>query len=368
MKQYFIIFCLTIGLFSCSSNIKKDEITEKDKLAVRQQISQQYSFPLSFDEQDELARQFAEICCIPAVNSLLLAPEQYNYQCHSLFNVDNEDEYVMLETIMNESGNCHFEEIVAQLCTENYLNFNVYIPHYTDYFNTIVNNEPIYVVNALYQDALQPIVVESIENQTYEYKVTYIVQDGEVIETDMWINEEFCENNIVYFVSFRDEIVEWNHFAKGTQSVSDWLISYTVEYQGFGCVTSDDLLYYDDFVPGKIVIPILHGKKTFRQPCNEKYDKFCKLGKPETLVHNLNMFEEIDFDPYNTSWLAIDEDNTTQYIPIISNPNQLNLEGHDFYVNDTILELDNGIRLYIPPHISTFDSDRNAQCIKIIIL
>lgn len=355
-------------LFSCSSKTQVDEVNGKEVSRVANYVAPQFSFPISHDEQDELVRQFAEICCIPAVNSLLLSLEQYNYQCHSLFNIDNEDEYVILETILNEFGNDQFEEIIARLCTENYLNFNVYIPHYTDYFATLVTDEPIYIVNALYQDALQSVLVELGENQTYEYKVAYIVQNGEAIETDMWISEEFCENNIVYIISFRDEIVNWNHFAKGTQSVSDWLISCTVEYQGFGCVTSNDLFSYDEFNPGKIVIPILHGKKTFRQPCNEKYDKFCKLGKPETLFYNLELFEDIDFDPYNTSWLAMDEDNTTQYIPITSNANQLDLEGHDFYVKDTILELDNGTHLYIPSHISTYDPNRNAQCVEIILL
>lgn len=355
-------------LFSCSSKTQVDEVYGKEVSRVANYVAPQFSFPISHDEQDELVRQFAEICCIPAVNSLLLSPEQYNYQCHSLFNIDNEDEYVILETILNEFGNDQFEEIIARLCTENYLNFNVYIPHYTDYFATLVTDEPIYIVNALYQDALQSVLVEFEENQTYEYKVAYIVQNGEAIETDMWISEEFCENNIVYIISFRDEIVNWNHFAKGTQSISDWLITRSVEYQGFGCVVSEDLLSYDGFTYDAIAAPILYGKKFMRRPCNNKYNKFCKFGKPETIVHNQELFEFTDFDPYQTAWVAVNEDDTIQYIPITSNPNQFDLEGNDFYVKDTILELDNGTHLYIPSHISTYDPSRNAQCVKIITL
>ena len=368
MAKHFIIFSLIVCLFSCSSNIKKDEMDEKDKLAVIQQTSRQFTFPLSFDEQDELVRQFAEICCIPEVNNLLLLPGRPSYLCHSLSYNTDENEYDTLRTILSNYGNWQFEEIINQLCIENYLNLNVYIPQNTDNLYSLVATHPIHIVNALYHDALQPIINGTLENHTYEYKISYIIQNGVISEPDMWIDEEFCENNIVYFVSFRDEIVNWNHFAKGIQSISDRLITRSVTYQGFGCMASDDLFSYNGFTDGAIVLPILYGKKFMIRPCDDKYNKFCRFGKPETLVPNLELFTNIDFDPYKTAWVAINEDDTTQYIPITSNPNQFDLEGNDFYVNDTILELDNGVRLYIPPHISTFDSDRNAQCIKIIIL
>lgn len=364
MKKIVFLLFVSILCFSCSQK----DIENKGNQNVRKHIAQQMSsnFPLSFGEQDELVRQFAEICTNDEVNDFLLGTDgvvPYE-RWHALLNgVDEsaQENYDQLSLILDGIGENQFREDIDNLCTSNYLNFNVYVPHYEEsFFSYYYQGASIYIVNALYSDALEKIA----RDDTYEYKVSYVVSNGDVHPSDLMIDEEFCRNHPVYFVTFRDEIVNWNHFAKGTQSVSDWLITTAVAYQGFGCLTPAEVIEEGYGGYNALRIPILHSKKTFKKPCDEKYDHFCKFGKPKKDIELETELEALyEFDPYRTSWMVFDAESNDQYIEVKSNTLGLDLEGHDFYVYDTTLVLPDGI-IRIPAQISTYAPERNAQHIE----
>lgn len=372
MKKILLFVAVCTFVTSCTTNLDNhmEELSRKNLPQQRLQNAA-YSFPLSFDEQNDLFFEFASLFTIQEVRQYFLEsgePYEYSNRWHAILNFQDEENIVdntELKDILDRYGLENFPSLIEDLCTNNYLNFNIYIPHFSESQNVLCNvNYPIYFVNALYSEALDKIHIDNDENNpsesSFAYSVTYIVEDTGISTTDLHIDENFCSENIVIFVSFRDYIVNWNHFSKGTQSVSDWLLSATLEYQGYGCTSVEELIMENTMLCGKLTFPILHSKKTFQKPCDEKYDHFCKLGKPEELEYNKEFTAFFDFDPYRTSWVQLEEGVFDQYIPIKSNPIGLDLTGHDFPLDETIIE--SGSRVfYIPKQICTYDSETNSQ-------
>lgn len=380
---------MPLALFSCSVDIA-DPANSKEKKVAHQAVKNHYYFPLSEGQQEQLFDEFLNVCSYPEFNKFIIGQyteQGFAYQRrHAVLNsVLAEEEYELYGEGSEESPNAYYNymafkdvldrygnqsliEIIDDFCTSNYLNFNIYIPHYDEAILSYQEGDPIYVLNALYADALDTVSIDEYEDYeekpipVYAYQNYHVIGSGYVEEP--YITEDFCRTHIVYVVSFRDEIVNWNHFAKGTQSVSDWLITTAVEYHGFGCLTPTEVVEESYSGYNVLRIPILHSKKTFKKPCDEKYDHFCKFGKPQKDVELETELEALyEFDPYRTSWMVFDAESNDQYIEVKSNTLGLNLEGHDFYVYDTTLVLPEGI-IRIPAQISTYDPERNAQHIE----
>lgn len=392
LKHKVLLILVSFALFSCSNSIIEEHASNEGKKVVHQTASTYY-FPLSEGEQGRLFDEFIQLCFYPEFNEFIIGPKEESWvgykRRHAILNkVFADEEYELFGAGSEESPNARynymaikeildvygseFEEIIENYCTSNYLNFNIYIPHYDEAIQCYAAGDPIYVVNALYSEALDKVVIDEYEDgdgnviPVYGYHQYYIVGSGETPEpAEFGITEEFCRSHIVYVLSFRDEIVGWNHFAKGTQSVSDWLITTVVEYQGYGCTTRSELSNEDCFQYG-VALPIRHSKKAFdRRNCDEHYDHFCKLGKPETQNYDIDelpfLFES---DPYRTSWMPLELSSNEQYIYVRDNGG-IDLEGHDFYVQDTTLVMDDGTLIYVPAQISKYDVEKEAQCLVV---
>lgn len=371
MKKHFAFLILCTCIASCTAiddDYCKEERLE-NSIYPQKTRNLESQFPLSIDEQDDLFFEFVSLFNCQEVRHYFLGNEDscsYQERWHAILNFEegsslsaNEE----LNNILNQNGFDYFKSLIDNYCTNNYLNFNIYIPHYPTLHSTFHDNVPIYFANALYSDALDSRyedINETSQTQSISYAITYIVENDEIVPIDMHIDENFCYENIVIFVSFRDYIVDWNHFSKGTQSISDWLLSVSLEYQGYGCSSVEELLTEGTMLCGKLTFPILHSKKTFKKPCDENYDHFCKLGKPEELEYNTDLFSSWEYDPYRTSWIQLEEGQYDQYIPITSNPMTLDLTGHDFPIEEMVIE-SNGRNFYIPQQISTYDPETNSQ-------
>lgn len=385
-KRNLLFILLSIVLISCSTEIAEQEEVKTQKF----QVKGSSTFPLDFEQQDQLFKDFLTVCTYPDFNKYIIGIDTDSITVqkrrHALLNsviaeeeLDSDTEYkentykALLEILENNQNDI-FSNTIERYCTANYLNFNVYIPHSKSAIDNYKDGDPIYVVNALYQDALgKHIIREYLDNDgevvpIYSYTSNYVIQNNNIEWTNVDITEDFCLSHLVYFVSFRDEIVNWNHFAKGKQSISDWLIANTIEYKGYGCTTFDELMT-NGYSKSGLILPILHSKKSFdRKNCDERYDHFCKFGKPTELSYGgLNMEDFLhDSDPYRTSWLELDFSSNKQYISIIKDGG-LDLEGHDFYIQDTTLKTDDGlITIYIPRQVSQYDINKKAQCLFVL--
>ncbi len=386
VKQKCLLILVPFALFACSNNIEEHANNEGQKIA--RQTASAYYFPLSEEQQNGLFDEFVQVCFFPEINEFLIGKdrESESYQRrHAILNkVFADEEYELFGTGSEESPNAYynyetikdilemygyrdFAERIEDYCTSNYLNLNIYIPHYEEAIQYYREGEPIYIVNALYSDALDKAIIAEQEDYEgnvipiYGYRRYFVIGDDEVPDPEFGITEDFCRTHIVYMLSFRDAIVDWNHFAKGTQSVSDWLITTVVEYQGYGCTTISELSNEDCFQYG-VALPIRHSKKAFdRRNCDEHYDHFCKFGKPESLNYDIDKLPFLfELDPYRTSWMPLELGSNEQYIYVRDNGG-IDLEGHDFYVQDTTLVMDDGTFIHIPAQVSKYDVEREAQ-------
>lgn len=349
-----LIFLILVG---CSSTPKNEEV----KINNHRLISNNIVYCPSFEEQDLLVSEFANLFDNTSLDntSLLEYIFQEGVAPYSLFtfkdNYDSESFEGMLDIdSLTQYQFPYLSELIHNYCTNNLLRFNIVVPN-----PQVLSNE-VYIVNALYRQALGEEASNGLYNVAYinSTPVDHVV-----------IDESFCQSHRVIVLTFRDCITNWQHFAKGEQSISDWLIKSSVSYQGYGCESHDDLVSESGSVSDDVLrIPILHSKKTFQQPCDERYDHFCKLGKPKTdftYANNPNSFEEqlymLGADPYITSWSEIIFGEYDQYVYVRDNNLDLDLYGHDFFISDTTFVLDDGLLLHIPAQVCEYDVEMNAQ-------
>lgn len=354
-----LLFVIIVFVYGCKSHQENEVQINNRNLIQSRNVNLKY-FP-SFEEQEKLAFEFAKLSDYSDFVNFLFGATEHSYSLYTYKDKEESDAFegtLDIDKLTNYQ-NSDLSKIVHDYCTASYLRFNIVVP--TPYAKMkSIDDDKVYVVNALFSQALGK------EAQSGIYKVSYI---NSTPVDDFFIKEDFCNTHKVIVLTFRDYISGWEHFAKGEQSISDWLIKLSVSYQGYGCNRYEDLSKeLGNLSNNTLRIPILHSKKTFQQPCDERYDHFCKLGKPETdltYAKNPKLFGEqlymLEADPYLTSWSEIRKGETIQYIPIRDNTLGLDLYGHDFFVADTTFLLDDGTKLHIPVQVSEYDPEMKAQ-------
>ena len=364
-KLLFLI-CLLMCLAACSTSESFDSHEERIFPKRSVALSPEFQFTMDQETQDDIAYCIANACTDYAfVNGL----QNYIDTIHSspymdvIFSADEDDD-------LTEQGRSIMEccselsDLIYGVCAANYLRLNLYIPNSAEVLQSYNGHDDIYIVNALYHEAL-----DVVDDSLGIYRTAYIVSNGIAYEMHEQIDESFANQHLTIVLSFRDEIVNWLHFSKGSQSYSDLLLRNAISFVGFGCATEEEVdyaltTYYGSGDCG-LKFEIQYGKRV-NGVCDDSSNRFCGL----KLVRHLNDIpwtSYTEYDPSHTGWMLMDYDQSLQKVYIEDNPLSLDLNGYDFFLNEMTIE-DGDISILIPQQICYYSEEHNALCFNIIML
>jgi hypothetical protein len=348
---FYLSVVMVIVLGSCELR------NESLKIQEIQQTS--FEFSMDIETQDAIAYQVAEACTNP---NFIYRCRDFVNPSHSLVkitlnpnDVDETDElYESIQQLWQETPET-LKEYINGICSDNYLQLNLYIPNQYNIIETFQDGGDIIIVNALYRDA---IITEEEDN----YYVAYHISNGIIHESQMAIDEVCANSHLTIILSFRDEITNWQHFAKGSQSYSDLLLRNTIRFAGYGCTTEEEVEnslteFYrrpNDFFGRKY--RIVYGKGWHHFPCDDRYKRICDF---EPMPVNGLWSEWMTTDPYRTAWMYMNYEQSEQYIYVSENLLNLDLEGYDFVMNEMIFHIDDRI-ITVPQQICYYDAEHNA--------
>ena len=360
-------------LFSCT-NERNDVLTEdqSSKACIKKTASNGFSLGLTNEDQDALALEFSTLFsnedCIDLCRTYL--GESGDRFIHikldpNWFYEDTTSESELPQLLYDQLltyDNGFFAGQLEHICYDNYLRLNVYIPN--SYY-TLLNystNDDIYVFNALYRDALIP-------TEDYRYKASYVITNGQVNPADTIVSEDFANQHLCLFLSFRDRIFSWEHFSTGTQSLSDPLIESFVHFSGYGCTdrTEIDNELADNYNlnPEYERAEVRVGIRNEIGKCVLAFGLCITIPLPVNVYLDEEMFQEFveENDPYRTIWMPIYPHSEEQYIKVTSNELDLDLRGSTLPVSEQRIKVC-GDSIYIPAQCASYSESMESYIIR----
>ncbi|MBR0295856.1 MAG: hypothetical protein IJQ95_00480 [Paludibacteraceae bacterium] len=355
---------LLLGLVSCTTSDLLDTSSSNKPSLKNVALPPSFQFTMSHEIQDEIAYYIANACTDQAFMSGL---QNYVDTISSspyfdvVFSADTDDALTEQGRLLMEDSH-ELAELICGVCADNYLRLNLYIPNSSEILQSYDGVDDIYIVNALYREAL-----DIVDDSADIYTTAYVISNGTVNEQHIPIDEDFANQHLTIVLSFRDEIVNWHHFSKGNQSYSDLLLRYAISFVGFSSTNAEDIeselhQYYNCGVG--IRFSIEYGKRLPHRQCDDRYNKFCRL-KVIRNIDNIQWTQYEEWDPYHTAWIFVDYENSLHKVYVNDNPWYLDLRGYDFYIQEQFI-YDETLTLYIPQQICTYSEEDNALCFQMI--